>query len=119
MSDPCYDMADRRTRSLTDSLAYLLYASILLGVPAALTLAWHGKLGAFVALLATMAVIAIVSSQGFEVFGSDVHGKAGMALVIVGPWALGISVATGFLGWILYARGEARREKQESDEDLQ
>jgi hypothetical protein len=98
---------------MANAMTFLLYASILAGVPLSLTLAWHGKLITFAVFLAAMALIALLSAQGFEVFrGAGAHSKAGMALEIVGPWALGITVATGVVGWILYVLGDANREKQ-------
>ena len=90
------------------AFAFLLCGSLFVGVPVALVFAWSGWLVPLIVLLAEMMLVSVLSSAMFEIVGESSYAM--MALTIIGPWGIGITVATAVLAWILYGRGEESRQ---------
>jgi len=93
---------------MTGVFAFLLCGSLFVGVPVALVLAWSGYRTAVIVLLAEMLLVSVLSSAMFEIVGQSSYAM--MALTIIGPWGIAITVATALFAWILYGRGEDSRQ---------
>jgi len=92
---------------MTGAAAFLLYGSLFVGVPVSLVLAWSGYRTAVIVLLAEMMLVSVLGSAAREIVDESSYQM--MALTIVGPWGIGITVATALFAWILHGRGEERR----------
>lgn len=100
-------------------LVTLLYGSILVGVPAALIAAWRGRPVVLTSILLVMFLVSLLSSYVNELTVSHGPGKTGMALLIVGPWAIGITAGTALAAWILYVVGDNRQARDQSEDEPQ
>ena len=93
---------------MTGVFAFLLSAPFFVGVPVTLVLAWSGHRTAVIVLLAEMMLVSVLSSAMYGIVGQSSYEM--MALTIIGPWGIGITVATALFAWILYGRGEESRQ---------
>lgn len=93
---------------MTGAFAFLLCGSLFVGVPVALVLAWSGYGTACIVLLAEMMLVSVLGSAMHEIVGESSYEM--MALTIIGPWGIGITVATALFAWVLYGRGEDKRQ---------
>jgi hypothetical protein len=103
-------------RTIIDLMAPLLIASVLLGVPLALVMAWEGRRTVVVTVLGSMLAIAILGSlmSGFTGCCQGEHsgGYTMMFLMIFGPLAIAITAVAAIVAWTLWGRGEEARARQ-------